>query len=47
MRSWKKKRGRKKKEKKGESNSKMRTERRESEMGRKFVEDVRRERSWV
>ena len=25
----------------------MRTERRESEMGRKFVEDVRRERSWV
>ena len=25
----------------------MRTERGESEMGRKFVEDVRRERSWV
>ena len=25
----------------------MRTERRESKMGRKFVEDVRRERSWV
>ena len=25
----------------------MRTKRRESKMGRKFVEDVRRERSWV